>query len=63
MDDLCVRCGDCMEICPEAVIVCGVGGLPQLDLGRGSCNRCGLCADVCMRGAIDPLGAILLKSA
>jgi ferredoxin len=51
-DDRCDRCGDCLAVCPSALLVADGAGLPVIDRLRGVCGTCGLCADVCTRGAI-----------
>jgi ferredoxin len=49
--DLCVRCGDCVAVCPSHALTAGPGGRPQIASGK-HCLECGLCADICMPGAI-----------
>lgn len=51
-EDRCDRCGDCLAVCPSALLVADGAGLPVIDRARGICGVCGLCADVCTRGAI-----------
>jgi ferredoxin-type protein NapF len=51
--DLCSRCGDCVRVCEERVLVPGDGGFPTVDFTRGGCTFCGACAGVCRAGAID----------
>lgn len=51
MEDLCVGCGDCVEVCPSSLLELDMEGLPRFDVGQ-SCGVCGLCADVCSFGAI-----------
>lgn len=43
----CVRCGACVERCPEHIIVRGDGGFAEVDFARGACTFCGACADAC----------------
>ncbi|MEA5088500.1 4Fe-4S binding protein [Solidesulfovibrio sp.] len=60
----CIRCGQCMRVCPAGVIqpavtVAGVAGLwtPALDyrLGRAGClQNCIACGQVCPTAAIRP---------
>ncbi|MEL6209260.1 MAG: 4Fe-4S dicluster domain-containing protein [Pseudomonadota bacterium] len=53
--DRCLMCGDCLNVCPHAVIVLGEDGFPEIDpLARG-CSNCGLCAEICTPGAILPV--------
>ena len=64
---LCVRCGECMKVCPNnalqpAVFEAGVAGVfsprltPRLILEQSYCEyRCTLCGQVCPSGAIPRL--------
>lgn len=54
---LCDGCDECMDVCPESLIVIDEAGYPVLDESRGHCGGCGLCSDVCTRGAIADLNA------
>jgi pyruvate formate lyase activating enzyme len=49
----CLRCGACVEACPEDAIKLETGG-PSTDLSR--CERCGLCVDACFTGARELAG-------
>jgi pyruvate formate lyase activating enzyme len=49
----CLRCGACVEACPEDAIRLGADG-PITDLAR--CERCGLCTDACFSGARELAG-------
>jgi pyruvate formate lyase activating enzyme len=49
----CLRCGACVEACPEDAIKLETGG-PSTDLAR--CERCGLCVDACFAGARELAG-------
>lgn len=49
--DLCSRCDDCIDACPQGVLRRGDGGFPQLDVSRAGCTFCGRCADACEEGA------------
>jgi len=59
----CIRCGNCMKVCPTNVLTpspieLGLGGAwsPILDLKRGYCEyECNLCGRVCPTGAIRSL--------
>lgn len=51
MEDLCVGCGDCVSVCPSALLTLDADGLPRFAQGD-ACGMCGLCADVCSLGAI-----------
>lgn len=55
--EACTGCGDCVEACPESVLVRGEGGLPEFDPARGECSFCGDCARACGEGAFGPVDA------
>lgn len=52
--DRCQRCGDCLPVCQENVIVPGDGGFPTVDFNRGGCTFCAACVDACTHGALGP---------
>ena len=43
----CTQCGDCLDVCPEKIVVKGDGGYPSIDFNQGECTFCGKCADIC----------------
>jgi len=51
--DACTRCGDCLEACPENILVLGSGGFPTVDFKQGECTFCGDCASTCTSGALQ----------
>lgn len=61
--DKCVRCGECMKVCPTnyihpALFEKGLGGMwtPNLNARLGYCEyNCALCTEVCPTGAIQKL--------
>lgn len=52
LDDTCTGCGDCVSVCPGALILLDREGFPLL-MSSSLCTRCGLCAEVCTPGAIE----------
>jgi ferredoxin-type protein NapF len=54
---LCDGCGECRPACPEAILVRGRGGLPEVDFTDGSCTFCGACVEACPTGALVRGGA------
>lgn len=51
--EACSGCGDCLAACPEAILVRGAGGLPEVDFARGECSFCGACAETCPEPAFE----------
>lgn len=51
--DRCVRCGACVDACPEHAASLGPGG-PSTD--RALCRSCGACAALCPSGAREITG-------
>lgn len=61
--DLCIRCGECVKICPPKVMTFR-GKYPAAD--KAKCIRCWCCTEVCPQNAITKskkplLGKILLR--
>ncbi|MBD3895571.1 ferredoxin-type protein NapF [Halomonas sp. ML-15] len=55
-DDLtqrCTGCTDCLDACPERVLVRGAGGYPEIRFDDDGCSLCGECAEVCQAGVFD----------
>ncbi|WP_068088134.1 ferredoxin-type protein NapF [Polycladidibacter stylochi] len=49
----CVSCGDCIQACPENVLVKSpTNQRPHLDFTQGSCSYCTQCAVACEAGAL-----------
>ncbi len=46
----CTQCGECINTCPEEILVKGSGGFPVVDFNRGECSFCYQCAEVCPKG-------------
>ncbi len=51
--DDCTRCGECLAVCPEKIIVTSAGGFPSIDFAKGECTFCGACADSCPESLFD----------
>jgi ferredoxin-type protein NapF len=49
----CTACGDCIDACPETVLVRGDGQFPEFDPMQGECTFCEACADACEARALD----------
>lgn len=43
----CTRCDECIQACPEQIIIRGQGGFPELDFSRGECSFCADCTAHC----------------
>jgi len=50
--DRCDRCGDCVTACPDAILVKGRGGFPEMDFSRSGCSFCGDCLAACKGKAL-----------
>jgi len=52
--DACTRCGDCVSLCPEHILVPETaGGYPQVDFSGGECTFCKSCVDACPTQALN----------
>ena len=47
----CSRCDNCIEACPENIILKGDGNYPEIDFSRGECTFCEKCANSCQDAA------------
>jgi len=48
----CSRCGECVDKCPEKIIVKGDGGFPSINFDLGGCTFCQECVTACDEGAL-----------
>lgn len=51
--DACVRCGDCVEACPENILFKGDGGFPIIRFENSECTFCQECVRVCSEPVFD----------
>ncbi|HHX80608.1 MAG TPA: DUF362 domain-containing protein [Acholeplasmataceae bacterium] len=63
--DLCIKCGECVKICPPKTLKIKKGEFPYLKAKE--CIRCWCCAEVCPQNAIQKtkrplIGRIALKN-
>lgn len=50
--DACTGCGDCIEACPEDLLLSGYQGRPEVDFTNSYCTFCGACAQSCSHGIL-----------
>lgn len=49
----CTRCCDCINVCPQHILVLDREAHPTVDFARGECTFCGKCADSCVPRALE----------
>lgn len=49
----CTRCCDCVNACPQHILVVDRNGQPTVDFDRGECTFCGKCAEACQPRALQ----------
>ncbi|MDC7235211.1 MAG: glycyl-radical enzyme activating protein [Spirochaetales bacterium] len=52
----CLKCGDCVSVCPEGVLTLEEDGIR---INRELCTSCGRCTGVCPTGALHFIGDIM----
>ena len=45
--DNCTSCGECIDVCPQHIILKGSGAYPEVDFRLGECTFCNRCIDSC----------------
>jgi ferredoxin-type protein NapF len=49
----CTRCRDCIDACPQHILVADKDARPTVDFGRGECTFCGKCVEACQPRALE----------
>lgn len=52
-DETCTNCGDCIEACPQNILIFARGKLPVVDFTLGECTFCEKCEISCEANALD----------
>lgn len=50
----CSRCGDCIQACPQQILIHGDGAYPTLDFSQRECTFCRACTDACSLPLFNP---------
>lgn len=45
--ETCTRCGECIKVCEEQVLIEARGKFPVVEFKRGECTFCEACVEVC----------------
>ncbi len=53
--ETCTACAECIDACPESILLKGRANYPIIDFETGECTFCGLCAEACQTGVIKQL--------
>jgi len=51
--DQCTACKECIEVCPEGILLTDKNGLPKVSFRKGECTFCGECARACPTQALN----------
>ncbi|MBL1143093.1 MAG: ferredoxin-type protein NapF [Proteobacteria bacterium] len=49
----CTRCNECINACPEKIIIIGEGGYPVINFDHSGCSFCQECVTACNEGALS----------
>ena len=49
----CTRCRDCVNACPQHILVLDREARPTVDFGRGECTFCENCVEACQPRALE----------
>ena len=52
----CTQCNDCIDACPEKILIKGKKAYPQVDFKLGECTFCTDCATACKADALHDKG-------
>lgn len=50
--EACTSCGDCIEACPQGIVIRGSGGFPEIDFNLAECTFCERCISACSDDAL-----------
>lgn len=56
---VCTRCCDCVNICPQHILLLDKDAWPTVDFSRGECTFCGECAAACQPKALEKREGVL----
>lgn len=56
-EDRCIRCGNCLAICPLSAVTEDSNGIKRINPEQ--CDLCGLCVDQCYADALEQVGKVM----